>query len=402
MTQAELLVHAESVAARLCAREPALASIASREAMVRAMIDEIHRFGPLQPLIDDADVSEILVSGPDSVWVERGGFLYESEVRFCDDAHLLQFIRRLAERAGRRLDARSPMLETTLPDGTHVQALVPPLTLRGPSLSIRPARAAIHGFDDLLRAQALAPEMVQFLVAAVRGRLNILVSGADGAGKTTLLMSLARFVLRGERVVTIENTPQLDIPQAEVVALQASGGDRDAGRETLSSTDLLRTALQMRPDRIIVDDLGGERTSAFLEALDAGCDGSMFAVAVADPRDALARIAAAVPTMRDCGDQALPVAKGVEIAVHLARLSSGERKVVSISELCAEPNGSWRIEEIFVFRQAGLQHGRSVGQFYATGYEPRSLARMASIGVELEPELFFPRELGTTLEPVAT
>jgi len=385
-----------ALATHLCERETTNLPAEFRETMVGEILDEIYGFGPLEPLMKDPDVSDILVNGPDTVWIERNGLLKETEIRFADEAHLLRLIHRLVGRAGRRIDERSPIVDARLPDGSRLNAVIPPLALRGPTLSLRRFKASTLRFEDLVRSETLTREMADFLIAAVRGRLNIVLSGGSGAGTTTLLNNLGRFIPRTERIVTIENTAELQFSHSDVVSLETRPANGD-GRGEVTSRELLKNSLRMRPDRIIVGDARGPEVLDLLQAMNTGHDGSMSAVHANDTRDALARI----ELMIALSGVELPtavarqyIASAVQILVHVTRLASGERKVTRISELCGYRDGGYQIEDIFVYRIAGFdESGRALGTFYATGYEPVSLARLASNGADVPSDLFVPREL---------
>jgi pilus assembly protein CpaF len=369
-----------------------------RQAMIAELMDEIYGFGPLERVMHDPDVSDVLVNGPDSVFVERNGLLEPTDIRFADDDHLLRFIQRLVGRAGRRIDEVSPMVDAKLPDGSRLHAVIPPLALRGPTLSIRRFKTRAVLFEDMVRMGTLSPEMADFLMACVRSRQNILLSGGTGAGKTTLLNNLSRFIPLTERVVTIEETAELQLQQKDVVGLETRMPNVE-GKGMVSQRDLLRNSLRMRPDRIIVGEARGGEVLDMLQAMNTGHDGSMSTVHANDTRDALHRL----ELMIALSGAELPtqvarqyIAAAIQIFVHVARLSSGERKVLRISELHGVTDGEFDLEDIFVFRMAGIDgSGKVLGSFYATGYEPHCLGRMATRGEELDPAVFAARELRT-------
>jgi pilus assembly protein CpaF len=370
-----------------------------RETMVRELMDEIYGFGAIENLMKDPEVSDVLVNGADTVFVERNGLLERTNVRFADDQHLLQFIQRLVGQAGRRIDEVSPMVDAKLPDGSRLHAVIPPLALRGPTLSIRRFKSKIMQFEDMVKTNTLAPEMADFLIAAVKSRLNILLSGGTGAGKTTMLNNLSRFIPASERVVTIEETAELQLQQADVVGLETRVANVE-GKGLISPRDLLRNSLRMRPDRIIVGEARGGEVMDMLQAMNTGHDGSMSTVHANDTRDALHRL----ELMVALSGAELPmkvarqyIASAIQIFVHIARLSSGERKVMRISELVNVTDGEFQIEDIFVYRMAGVDRetGKVVGGFYSTGYEPQALRRMGAKGLDLDPAMFAARELAT-------
>jgi pilus assembly protein CpaF len=361
-------------------------------------MDEIYGFGPLQQLMDDPEVSDVLVNGADSVFIERNGLLQRTDVRFADDSHLLHYIQRLVGQAGRRIDEVSPMVDAKLADGSRLHAVIPPLALRGPTLSIRRFKTRIVQFEDRVKLGTLAPAMADFLIHAVRARLNILLSGGTGAGKTTMLNNLSKYIPASERVVTIEETAELQLQQSDVVGLETRLPNVE-GKGLITPRDLLRNSLRMRPDRIIVGEARGGEVLDMLQAMNTGHDGSMSTVHANDTRDALHRLelmialsGAELPT----GVARQYVASAIQLFVHIARLSSGERKVMRISELTGVTNGEFELEDIFVYRMSGVDgSGKVLGSFYATGYEPQSLRRMGSKGLHLDPSLFAARELET-------
>ena len=385
-----------ALAEHLCSRDEVQLDAADREVMVREIMDEIYGFGPLEPLMNDADVSDVLVNGPDRVFVERNGVLEETDVQFAGEEHLLQFIQRLVGRAGRRIDEVSPMVDAKLPDGSRLHAVIPPLALKGPTLSIRRFKSKALLFDDMVRLGTLAPAMAEFLQLCVRGRLNVLMSGGTGAGKTTMLNNLSRYIPARERVVTIEETAELQLQQADVVALESRPANVE-GRGQITQRELLRNSLRMRPDRIIVGEARGGEVLEMLQAMNTGHDGSMSTVHANDTRDALSRL----ELMVALSGAELPVtmarqyiAAALHILVHITRLASGERKVMRISELAGCRDGEYQIEDIFVYRMSGKdEKGKPRGAFYATGYEPAGLRRLAAGGFEVPRDLFTPREL---------
>jgi pilus assembly protein CpaF len=396
LPERELRSQLRSLAAHLCSQQSVALSTEDREVMVREIMDEIYGFGPIEALMSDIDVSDVLINGPDSVFIERNGRLERTDVRFANDEHLLHFIQRLVGRAGRRIDEVSPMVDAKLPDGSRFNAVIPPLALRGPTVSIRRFKNRAVVFEDMVRMGSLTPEMADFLISAVRGRLNVVVSGGTGAGKTTLLNNLSRFIPETERVVTIEQTAELQLQQKDVVALETRPPNVE-GRGEITQRDLVKNSLRMRPDRVIVGEARGGEVLDMLQAMNTGHDGSMSTVHSNDTRDALDRM----ELMIALSGVELPtlvarqyIASAVQILVHINRLSTGERKVVRISELCGCQDGVYQIEDIFVYRMAGIdEQGRARGAFYATGYEPQVLKRLAGRGYEVPSALFSAREL---------
>jgi len=391
---AEFRRQLQALATHLCSQPDLTLTDVDREAMAAELMDEIYGFGPLQELMDDPDVSDVLVNGADTVYIERNGLLEQTDVRFADDEHLLHFIQRLVGQA----DEVSPMVDAKLPDGSRLHAVIPPLALRGPTLSIRRFKTNIVQFEDMVRSGTLAPEMADFLIQSVRGRMNILLSGGTGAGKTTMLNNLSRFIPATERVVTIEETAELQLQQADVVGLETRVPNVE-GKGVVTQRDLLRNSLRMRPDRIIVGEARGGEVLDMLQAMNTGHDGSMSTVHANDTQDALHRL----ELMIALSGAELPtriarqyIASAIQLFVHVVRLSTGERKVTRISELTGVTDGEFDLEDIFVFRMAGIEEtGKVLGSFYATGYEPQSLRRMAAQGFDMNPRLFTARELKT-------
>lgn len=398
ISEGEFRKQLHSLAGYLCSRGEVQLPAGDRDAMVQELMDEIYGFGPIDKLMHDPEVSDILVNGANTVIIERNGQLQKTDIHFADDAHLLQFIQRLVSRTGRRIDDVSPMVDAKLPDGSRLHAIIPPLSNRGPTLSIRRFKTKAVVFEDMVRMGSLAPEMADFLITCVRARLNVLVSGGTGAGKTTLLNNLSRFIPNSQRVVTIEETAELQLQQPDVVGLETRTANIE-GKGLVSQRELLRNSLRMRPDRIVVGEARGAEVLDMLQAMNTGHDGSMSTVHANDTRDALDRL----ELMVALAGVDLPtrvarqyISSAIQILVHLERLSSGERKILRISELKGIKNGEFDVEDVYLYRSAGFeQSGKALGSFYATGYEPLCLKRIAQKGFELKESLFSPRELAT-------
>ncbi len=401
LPERDLRNQLRSLATHLCGQQSLNLHPEDRDLMVTEIIDEIYGFGPIERLMNEPEVSDVLINGADSVFVERNGLLERTDIRFADDEHLLHFIQRLVGRAGRRIDEVSPMVDAKLPDGSRLNAVIPPLALRGPTVSIRRFKSKAVVFEDMVKMGSLTPEMADFLLMAVRGRLNVVVSGGTGAGKTTMLNNLSRFIPETERVVTIEQTAELQLQQKDVVALETRPPNIE-GRGEITQRDLLKNSLRMRPDRIIVGEARGGEVLDMLQAMNTGHDGSMSTIHANDTRDALERM----ELMIALSEVELPttvarqyIASAVQILVHISRLSTGERKVMRISELSGYIDGAYRIDDVFVYRMTGIESGKQArGSFYATGYEPQSLKRLAARGYEVPSHLFNARELQTSNE----
>jgi pilus assembly protein CpaF len=365
------------------------------ERAVEEVVDEVFGLGPLEPLLADSTVTEILVNAPDQVYVERGGRLILTQTAFTDKAHLTRVIQRIASRVGRRVDESSPMVDARLPDGSRVNAVLPPLTLDSPVLSIRRFG---KGFtpEALLANGSCTPEMMAFLENAVACKVNTLVSGGTGAGKTTLLNVLSAFIPRDERLVTIEDAAELKLQQPHVVRMETRTANME-GHGLVTQRDLLKNALRMRPDRIILGEARGPEAVDLLQAMNTGHEGSLTTVHANDTRDALFRLELMIGLAGV--DLAVPVLRGYiasafHLLVHVSRLAGGARKVTRISELRGLKKGNnYRVRDIFVFDQTGVTDGQAVGAYRTTGYTPRLLTRMATAGRPMAKELFASREL---------
>ncbi len=392
----ELRKQLRALASHLCDMHSSYLPESEREQMVNEIMDEMYGFGPLEPLMNDPEISDVLVNSADTVFVERNGLLEQTDIQFADNNHLLHLIQRLVGRAGRRIDEVSPMVDAKLADGSRLHAVIPPLTQRGPTLSIRRFGSTAVAFEDMVRSRSLTREMADFLIAAVKGRLNILLSGGTGAGKTTMLNQLGRFIPVSERVITIEETAELQLQQADVVGLETRLPNVE-GSGAVTQRELLRNSLRMRPDRIIVGESRGSEVLEMLQAMNTGHDGSMSTVHANDTRDALDRLELMIALS---GADLSPIvarryiASAIHMLVHVTRLSTGERKVTRISELAGTSDGEYNVEDIFVYRMTGItSDGRAEGAFYATGYEPECVRRMAARGHHVPLDLFTAREL---------
>jgi len=392
----ELRDEIRKLAEEECAAVASGLSEAERDQLAAEVLDEIFGLGPLEPFMKDPTVTDILVNGYDTVYIERNGQLELTDVTFADDQHLLETIQRVVSRVGRRIDELSPMVDARMPDGSRLHAIIPPVALNGPVLSIRRFVHTRVEFEDTIRNGSIVPEIVQFFEAAVRGRLNILISGATGAGKTTLLNNLSKFISPRERVITIETTAELVLKQPHVIMLEMRPPNVE-GEGEVTQRDLLRSSLRMRPDRIIIGDVLGPEALDLLQAMNTGHDGSMSTLHANDTRDALSRL----ELMVALAGVELPInvvrqyiAAGIDILVHLARLSGGTRKLMRVTELVEYRDGDYVLEDIFYFEQTGVDsNGVAQGRFWATGYKPRCLERLKTAGIELPGSLFERREL---------
>ncbi len=362
-----------------------------REWLVQEIINEVLGFGPLEPLLKDPDISDILVNGHDRVWVERKGKLQKANIRFRSDAHLLQIIDRIVTGVGRRIDETTPMVDARLPDGSRVNAIIPPLALDGPSVSIRRFGAVPITAANLVAYGSVPREMMDLLRGAVRAKLNIVISGGTGSGKTTLLNVLSSFIPEDERIVTIEDSAELRLQQEHVVRLETRPANLE-GRGAVTQRDLVRNSLRMRPDRVVLGECRGEEAIDMLQAMNTGHEGSLATVHANSARDAIGRLETMVgmgmPNMNDKGIR-LTIARAVDIIVQLDRLIDGTRRVMSVTEITGMEGTVVSCQDIFRFDQRGVDSdGKVRGTFYATGTRPRFADRVQSYGVELSSDLF--------------
>jgi pilus assembly protein CpaF len=366
-------------------------SLYEREAMTVDVLDELFGLGPLEALLKDPSVSDILVNRYNHVYVEREGRIEECTAVFRDDKHLLQIIERIVSSVGRRIDESSPMVDARLADGSRVNAVIPPLALDGPCLSIRRFRTDRLGGADLVDRESMTRPMLDFLIATVASRLNIVVSGGTGAGKTTLLNVLSGFISEGERIITIEDAAELMLRQRHVVRLETRPPNIE-GKGAVKQRDLVINALRMRPDRIIIGEVRGAEALDMLQAMNTGHDGSLTTIHANSPRDALYRL----DTMVAMASLQLPeravrqqIASAVDLMVQITRLSDGTRRVTAISEITGMENDVITMQDIFVFDRTGLSPtGKVLGRFRATGIRPKCAERLAASGRPLPPGMF--------------
>jgi len=383
-------------AEQLCRQSNDLLSMSERERLVGEVLDETFGIGPLEVLMRDPTVSDILVNGPKCVYVEKRGRLSRSEVVFNDERHLIEIVRRIVSRVGRRVDETSPLCDARLPDGSRVNAVIPPLALDGTLLSIRRSSKNPLQFKDLVEKKAITPEMVTFLQAAVRGRVNMVISGGTGSGKTTLMNALSSFIPEDERVATIEDAAELKLQQPHVVRMETRPANIEGNGEILTR-DLVKNALRMRPDRIVVGECRGGETLDMLQAMNTGHDGSMTTIHANDTRDAIGRM----EMMVGMAGFDLPIwiirrqiANAVQIIVQAARLSGGVRKIIKISEIVGMEEDVVSMQDLFVFKQTGVDEDRvAQGYFHCTGIRPKCLEALECAGEKLPADLFERRML---------
>jgi pilus assembly protein CpaF len=364
-----------------------------REQIIVEVQHETFGLGPIEPLMQDPSVSDVLVNGPKQVYIERRGKLERTKVIFRDDAHLLQVIDRIVSAVGRRIDESSPMVDARLADGSRVNAIIPPLALDGPVLSIRRFSAEPYKMSDLIEFGTLTPALAEFIRAAVQARLNVLVSGGTGAGKTTLLNVLSNAIPSSERIVTIEDSAELQLQQEHVVRLETRPSNIE-GAGAVTQRDLLRNALRMRPDRIVVGEVRGPEVLDMLQAMNTGHDGSLSTVHANSARDALSRL----ETMVLMSGMTLPlramrdyIASALDMVIHVGRLSDGTRKILRVAEISGMEEDVVTTQDIFLFQQDGIgQDGRVRGAHRASGIRPKFMERLVRAGIQLGPEIFNP------------
>ena len=380
-----------TICERLLNEEQAPLAVSSRQTVVKRIEDEVLGLGPLEPLLSDKSVSDILVNGSNQVYVERRGKLELTDVRFNNDAHLLNIIDRIVSAVGRRIDESSPMVDARLKDGSRVNAVIPPLALDGPSMSIRRFAVELLSMDDLTRLGTLTADLARVLNAIVTGRLNVLISGGTGAGKTTLLNLLSSFIPETERIVTIEDSAELQLQQPHVVRLETRPPNIE-GRGAVTQRDLVRNSLRMRPDRIVIGEVRGGEALDMLQAMNTGHDGSLTTIHANTPRDALGR----VENMVSMTGISFPVkalraqiASAIDVVIQVERQEDGRRRVVSLQETNGMEGDVITTSELFKFERRGLdKNGNVQGELVATGVVPSFDKRLRERGIELPLELF--------------
>ncbi|AFL90098.1 Flp pilus assembly protein, ATPase CpaF [Terriglobus roseus DSM 18391] len=371
---------------RLIGEQTVPLSGAERDKLSQEILDEVFGLGPIEPLLSDPTISDILVNTYSSVYVERRGVLELTDVVFKDNRHLMHIIDKIVSAVGRRVDESSPMVDARLSDGSRVNVIIPPLAIDGPILSIRRFGSTPLGPDDLLRTQMLTKPMLELLQRAVEARINIVVSGGTGAGKTTLLNVLSGFISSKERIVTIEDSAELLMRQEHVVRLETRPPNME-GRGAVRQRELMINALRMRPDRIVLGEVRGEETIDMLQAMNTGHDGSLTTIHSNSPRDALARM----ETMAMMGEMRLPeaairaqIASAIHMVVQVARMADGSRRITHITELTGAYSEAISMNDLFLFEKKGTgPNGRLRGRFYSTGIMPRFAEKLTAAGIAL-------------------
>jgi pilus assembly protein CpaF len=374
-------------------REKTPLALTERQKLVAEIVDELFGLGPIQPLLDDPTVADILVNGANTVYVERHGVLERTDIRFNDNQHLMRIIERIVSRVGRRVDESSPMVDARLQDGSRVNAIIPPLALDGPTLSIRRFGRDRLTAADLLANNTLTSPMLELLKATVKGKLNVLISGGTGAGKTTLLNVLSAFIPESERIVTIEDAAELQLKQDHVVRLETRPPNIE-GKGAVRQRQLVINSLRMRPDRIIVGEVRGEEALDMLQAMNTGHEGSMTTIHANTARDALSRLETMVAMANlNLPDKAIrqQIASATNLVVQISRMVDGTRKIVSISEITGMEGPVVTMQDLFVFERQGYDANNKVrGRFGATGIRPKFSEKLFGAGIRLPIDMFEP------------
>ncbi len=393
LTPERLRDELRNLVEKLLQEENVVINEQERRGLVRDIQYEMLGLGPLEPLLADPTISDILVNNSQQIYVERCGVLEQSDVTFVDDAHLMKIIDKIVSRVGRRIDESSPMVDARLPDGSRVNAIIPPLALDGPVLSIRRFSVIPLTMENLLEFKTLVPEMAELLASLTKAKINILISGGTGSGKTTLLNILSGFIPAHERIITIEDAAELQLQQPHVVRLETRPANIE-GRGEVTQRALVRNALRMRPDRIILGEVRGAEALDMLQAMNTGHEGSMGTIHANTPRDALTRLE---NMLGMAGVNSMPkvmrsqIASAINVVVQVARLTDGKRKVIGLQEITGMEGDIITMQEIFCFRQTGIGEGGVVqGHFAATGIRPRFTDRLRAYGIPLADELFDP------------
>jgi pilus assembly protein CpaF len=379
------------VVERLLEDERVPMTTAEQNRIVEEVLDEVLGLGPLEPLLKEPSISDILVNGYGKVYIERNGKLALTQVRFRDNAHLLHIIEKIVSQVGRRIDEAQPIVDARLPDGSRVNAIIPPLALDGPALSIRRFGRHVITSEEMLGNHTLMPGMLRFLAACVEARITVLISGGTGSGKTTMLNALSRFISEDERIITIEDTAELQLQQRHVVKMETRPANINK-EGAINQRQLVRTALRMRPDRIIVGECRGPEALDMLQAMNTGVEGSMSTVHANSPRDAFSRLEAMVLM----ADLEIPsrviiqqLASAIKLVVQLSRLQDGSRKILSIAEVLGVKDERIQMQDLFLFdRQGVTDAGKVQGRFRGSGATPRVLERLKVSGIKLPPAIF--------------
>ena len=379
------------VVEHLCDGENSLLNRSERDRLVDEVLDETFGLGPLELLLKDPTISDILINGPKNIYCEKNGKMQKTNVEFRDNAHLMQIIDRIVSKVGRRVDETCPMVDARLEDGSRVNAIIPPLALDGAAMSIRRFGSNPLKLEDLLNFKAFTPEMVMLLEGAMKARLNIVISGGTGSGKTTLLNTLSSFISNEDRIVTIEDAAEIQLQQEHVVRLETRPPNIE-GKGAVTATDLVKNCLRMRPERIIIGECRGPETLDMLQAMNTGHEGSLTTTHANTPRDCIARM----ETMIMMSGFDLPIkamrtqiASAVDLVIQANRLQGGARKVTSITEICGMENETIVMQDIFRYEKLGVdENGRAKGRFICTGVRPKCMDKLEAMGIKLPASIF--------------
>ena len=376
---------------QLCDLEENLMNRTEQDRLVEEIMDETLGLGPLEFLLKDPTISDILINGPKNIYCERGGKMEKAKIEFRDNNHLLQIIDRIVSKVGRRVDETCPMVDARLTDGSRVNAIIPPLALDGAAMSIRRFGSNPLKLEDLLNYKAFTPEMVMLLEGAMKARLNIVISGGTGSGKTTLLNTLSSFISNEDRIITIEDAAEIQLQQDHVVRLETRPPNIE-GKGAVSATDLVKNCLRMRPERIIIGECRGPETLDMLQAMNTGHEGSLTTTHANTPRDCIARM----ETMIMMAGFELPIkamrtqiASAVDLVIQANRLQGGPRKVTRITEICGMENDTIVMQDIFKYDKTGVdENGRAKGRFMCTGVRPKCMDKLEAMGIKLPASIF--------------
>jgi pilus assembly protein CpaF len=390
INEAEVRAKVDKILNDVLAEEHIFLSRLERDRIFNQLLDEILGYGPIQPLLNDDTINEIMVNGPYKVYIERKGKIEKTNITFRDSEHLMRIIDRILAPLGRRVDESCPYMDARLPDGSRVNVIIPPLSLVGPVLTIRKFAKIPFTVEKLIEIGTITPEAVEFLKACIIARLNIVISGGTGSGKTTFLNVLSGFIPNDERIITIENAAELQLRQEHVVTLETRPPNIE-GKGEVTMRDLVINALRMRPDRIIVGEVRGGEALDMLQAMNTGHDGSLTTLHANSPRDALSRL----ETMVLMAGIEIPIkairqqiASALDLIVHMERLRDGSRKVVQITEVQGMEGDTIVLQDIFVFEQTGIEDGKIVGRLRPTGIRPKFMEKIEAAGIYLPPDIF--------------
>lgn len=391
MSTAEIQASVASVVNAYLDEEKILFNADETRALVEEIRDELTGLGPLEPFFKDPTVSDVLVNTYKNIYVERRGLLYKTKGRFADNAHLRNIIDRIISRVGRRIDESMPMVDARLPDGSRVNAIIPPLALDGPILSIRRFAVIPLKIEDLVNGKTITPEIATFLAGCVKAKLNIMISGGTGSGKTTLLNVLSAFIPDNERIITIEDSAELQLQQEHVVRLETRTASIE-GTGTVTQRDLVRNSLRMRPDRIVIGEVRGPEAFDMLQAMNTGHEGSLTTIHANAPRDSLTRLESMIlMTGANLPEKAMRfmISSALDLIIQVSRFTDGSRKVVSLCEVVGTEGDVVTLQDIFVYEKRGInKDGKVLGSFRATGIRPKFADKLEMAGIEVPEDLF--------------